>query len=64
MSLRQLHGRTADQSLPHIRPPHSRRFLFVQEHLDAWVAEEAMESAALPNGGFAVRPVALEAVMA
>jgi excisionase family DNA binding protein len=55
-SLRTVHELTRTRAIPHRRPPGTRRLLFVQEELQAWMDGAPLETKELPRKGRVVRP--------
>ena len=51
-----VHERTRIGEIPHRKLPGSRRCLFLEAELDAWVAGAELELVELPRGGRIVRP--------
>lgn len=55
-STRSVHERTRTSTIPHRRIGGSRRCLFLETELEAWINGATLESVETPNGGRVVRP--------
>jgi excisionase family DNA binding protein len=57
MSKRSVHERTRNGMIPHRRLPGTRRCLFREDELEAWLDGAALETVESPSGGRVVRPL-------
>jgi predicted DNA-binding transcriptional regulator AlpA len=55
-SKRTVHERARLAQIPHRRPPSSRRLLFLESEIRAWLDGVELEVIELPRGGRVVRP--------
>jgi excisionase family DNA binding protein len=62
MTLRSLHERTANRSIPYRRIAGMRKLLFLREELDAFLEGADLETIEKADGSLIVRPLVLEAV--
>jgi predicted DNA-binding transcriptional regulator AlpA len=53
---RTVHERARLAQIPHRRPPSSRRLLFLEAEIRAWLDGASLEVTELPRGGRVVRP--------
>jgi len=56
-SVRSVHELTRRAAIPHRKMPNTRRCLFVESDLLAWLDGAELEVVQLPHGGRVVRPV-------
>jgi predicted DNA-binding transcriptional regulator AlpA len=57
MSKRSIHERTRRGMIPHRRPAGTRRCLFIEAELEAWLNGARLEMFETRDGGRVVRPV-------
>jgi hypothetical protein len=57
VSLRTLHERARLRQVPHRRPPYSRRLIFLEHELVAWLDGAELECRELCGGGRVVKPL-------
>ena len=60
MTLRSLHERTSQRTIPFRKLAGSRRLLFTPDDLDAWLDGAPLEVTEKPDGSIIVRPKAQE----
>jgi excisionase family DNA binding protein len=60
-SARTVQGLAAAGRIPHRRVGGTRRLLFLEQELAAWIDGAELETVETPNGGRSVRPVGVAA---